>query len=114
MSVTPGFDRGLELVDQLVAAGITATVDPRAATPPCVLATPPNKTYDLSCGFTGGWSFWALAPGTGTADAWKALDALETAVAEVFPVTRSTFASYSLSPDNPSYPAYRIEFEEGV
>jgi hypothetical protein len=111
---TPGYDRGLALVDKLTAAGIPATIDPRSATPPCVLVTPPNKTYDVGCGFTAVWSLIVLMPGGGNADAWKAVDALETAVAGTLTVERSTFISYVLSPDNPALPAYRIEFSEGV
>jgi len=112
--MTTAYERGLELVALLTAADIVATVDPRGATPPCVLVTPPTKTYDIGCGFTAGWQLIALVPGPGNADAFKALDALETQVAEVLPVTRSTLTQYSLSPDNPSFPAYRIEYTEGV
>lgn len=111
---TPGYDRGLALVDLLTAAGITATADPRSATPPCVLIQPPGKTYDLGCGFTGEWKLIALVPGPGNADAWKALDALEAAVAAVLPVNRSTFTSWALAVDSPPFPAYQIEFTEGV
>ena len=114
MSTTPGYDAAVVLVDKLVGAGIVATCDPRSATPPCVLVTPPAKRYDLGCGFTASWQLWALVPGPGNADAFKTLDALETAVAGVVPVTRSTFASYNPSVDSPSVPAYRIEFDEGV
>ena len=111
---TPGYDRAVALADKLVGAGIRAVVDPRSATPPCVLVTPPNKTYDIGCGFTAAWGLIALVPGTGTADAFRALDELETSVAGVLDVTRSTLTQYVLSPDNPPLPAYRIEFTEGV
>lgn len=111
---TPAFDRGLAIADLLVAAGISATVDPRSATPPCVLITPPTKSYDIGCGFTGDWALIAMVPGTANADAFKALDALETAVAAVLPVTRSTFTQWALSADAPPLPAYRIEFQEGI
>lgn len=111
---TPGYDRGLAIVEMLTAVGITATVDPRSCTPPCALVTPPTKTYDIGCGFTADWSVIVMAPGPGNADAWKALDALESAVCDVLPVTRSTFTQWALSVDSPSVPAYRIEFREGV
>lgn len=110
----PGFDRGAAIAGILTDAGIRATVDPRAATPPCVLVTPPGKTYDIGCGFTAQWSLIALVPGVGNADAFKALDELETAVAAVLPVARSSLTQYALSPDNPPLPAYRIEFSEGI
>jgi len=108
------YDRALELVDKLTAEGINATVDPRSATPPCVLIPPPRRTYDVACGYTAGWQVWALVPGTGTADAFKALDLLVDQVSAVFPVETAELASYSLTPDNPPFPAYRIEFSEGI
>jgi hypothetical protein len=108
------YERALELVAELTAAGITATADPRAATPPCVLIVPPERTFDLSCGYTARWSLWALAPGTGNADAHKLLDALVDELAAVLPIERAALASYVLSPDAPALPAYRLEFEEGI
>jgi hypothetical protein len=108
------FDRAQEIVDKLTADGIAATLDPRSATPPCVLVTPPGRTYDLACGYSARWQLWALVPGTGNADAFRALDALVDEVAAVLPVLRAELQSYVLSPDNPPLPAYRIEFEEGV
>jgi hypothetical protein len=114
MSDTPGWDAAQLIVEKLVGAGIVATADPRSATPPCVLVTPPAKTYDVGCGFTATWQLWCLAPGTANADMWVTLDRLETAVSRVLNVARSTLASYNLSADNPSVPAYRVEFDEGV
>lgn len=108
------FDRAQEIAAKLEAAGIAATVDPRAATPPCVLVTPPERTYDLACGYSARWNLWALVPGTGNADAHKALDALVDLVAAELPIERATLASYVLALDAPPLPAYRIEFEEGI
>lgn len=111
---TPGWDAAQLIVDKLTGAGITATADPRSATPPCVLVSPPAKRYDLACGFTAAWQLYCLAPGTGNADAFITLDRLETAVAQVLPVARSTLVAYVLSADNPPLPAYRVEFDQGV
>ncbi|MET0767368.1 MAG: hypothetical protein ABWY50_06975 [Aeromicrobium sp.] len=108
------YERATELAAQLVAAGINATTDPRAATPPCVLVTPPERTYDLSCGYTARWALWALVPGTGNADAHKALDALVDDVVDVLPVERAELMAYALSADAPPLPAYRLEFSEGI
>jgi hypothetical protein len=108
------YDRALELVAELAAAGVNATADPRSATPPCVLIPPPERDYDLPCGYTARWHLWALVPGVGNADAHKALDALADDVAAVLPVERATPASYVLSPDSPPLPAYRLELTEGV
>jgi len=108
------YERAVELVAELTAAGITATADPRSATPPCVLVAPPERTYDLACGYTARWQLWALVPGAGNADAHKALDGLVDDVAAVLPVERATLQSYVLSAEVPPLPAYRIEFEEGI
>jgi len=108
------FDAALAMVDMLQQAGITATADPRSATPPCVLVPPPDRTYDIGCGYTAHWRLQALVPGTGNADAHKALDALADAVVAVLPVERMTLGSYVLANDSPALPSYRIEFDEGV
>jgi hypothetical protein len=108
------YDAALAIVDKLKAAGVNATADPRSATPPCVLVPPPNRTYDVACGYTAAWSVWALVPGVGNADSHKALDALADLVAGVLPVERMTLASYVLAADAPALPGYRIEFDEGV
>lgn len=108
------YDAAVALADALVAAGVNATVDPRAATPPCALIPPPDRVYDLSCGYTANWHVWALAPGPGNADAHKALDDLADAIAAVLPIERSTLRSYVLANDAPALPAYDLEFSEGV
>lgn len=108
-------ERAAELVAVLNAGGMVATSDPRSATPPCVLVVPlPGRTYDLGCGYSARWELWALAPGPGNADAAKALDGMADRLAELLPVERADLSSYALSPDNPPFPAYRIEFLEGV
>ena len=108
------FDRAAQLVELLDAASITATMDPRSATPPCVLVTPPNFEDDLACGETAEWHLWILAPTTANADAWKALGDLRVAVRDTIGYRRADFASYSLSPDTPPLPAYHVTFSEGI
>jgi hypothetical protein len=98
----------------LDAAGVRATADPRSATPPCVLVTPPDREYDVGCGYTATWRLVALVPGTGNADAHKALDDLADAVAAVLPIRRAMLGSYVLANDAPALPCYRLEYDEGV
>jgi hypothetical protein len=114
MSSGADLDRARELAAKLEAEGIRATVDPRSATPPCVLVTPPNMRRDLACAHTAEWQLWALAPATANADAWAALGVLLDAIDAALDWTRADFASYSLSPDSPPMPAYRVTFEEGI
>ena len=108
------YERAVELAAKLTANGVRATVDPRAATPPCVLIVPPARTFDLGCGYTAAWHLWALVPGTPNADAHKALDALVDQVAAVLPLERADLQSYALSADAPPLPAYDCTFSEGI
>ena len=114
----PGYDAGMLWVEKLSAAGITATNDPRSATPPCVLVAIPTKDdteLQIPCGFTVSWQFVLLAPGAGNADAWLMLDQLDTAVRTVLPGrARTTPTSYSLSAENPPLSAYLVEFDEAL
>jgi hypothetical protein len=108
------YDAALAVVDKLKAAGVVATADVRSATPPCVLVPPPDRSYDIGCGYTAHWRIFALVPNPLNADAHKTLDTLADDVAAVLPVERMTVASYVLANDAPALPAYRIEFDEGV
>jgi hypothetical protein len=108
------YQRALELAGKLNAAGITATVDPRAATPPCVLIPPPDRTLDITCGYTARWALVAMVPGNANADAHKALDALVDQVCAELPIERASVIGYSISADQQPVPAYRLEFTEGV
>ena len=108
------YERAGELVALLTAAGINATADPRSATPPCALVAPPDREFDIACGYTATWAIWVLAPGIGNADAHKQLDATVDEIATVLPLERATLASYVLAVDAPPLPAYRLEFSEGI
>lgn len=107
-------ERAEELVDVLAAAGITATVDSRNLNLPCVLIPPPRRTYDLGCGYTAGWELWALVPGPGNADAFRAVDDLADRVAAVLPIMRAEPRAYQPNADGPPLVAYRLELEEGI
>jgi hypothetical protein len=109
-----GYERGLELAGKIAAEGVAATVDPRSATPPCVLVHPPNYRDDVACGATAEWAVWCLAPATANADAWAALDVLLGAVTSSIEWDRADFMQYSLSPDAPGLAAYRVTFEEAI
>lgn len=106
------YEHGLRLAERLEDSGIAATCDPRSANPPCILITPPTGTVDHMCGATGAWTLFALSPTTANADAWKVLDAMLTDVMDVLPVEGWDFVAYSLSPDNPPIPSYRIRYTE--
>ena len=108
------YERALELVGKIQAAGLRATADPRAVTLPCVLVTPPGRTYDLACGYTAGWSLIVMAPTTANADTFRLLDQMVDDLSGVVDITTATFISYALSPENPAHPAYRVLVTEGL
>lgn len=108
------YDRAVELAEKITAEGIHATPDPRGAIPPCVLVTPPGRTYDLGCGYTAAWNLIVLAPTTANADTFKLLDEMVDTLAGIVDVQGATFISYALSPDNPTWPAYRVTFDEAI
>ena len=69
----------------------------------------------MTCAVRVSWLFVCLAPGLGNADALLTLDRLDTAVRAVLPArARSELGLYALSADNPSLPAYTVEFDEDV
>lgn len=108
------YARALELVAALELEGITATADPRAFTPPCVLVPPPTRTMDLACGYTARWALIAAVPGIANADAHKALDALVDSVCAVLPIERGDPIAYTVDATQQGVPAYRLEFTEGI
>lgn len=111
------YPRALEITQLLNDADITATTDPRAATPPCVLVPPPERDYvnnATMCAYAARWALVAMVPGPGNAEAHAQLDAMVDAVVNVLPVERAVLTAYVLSPDSAPLPAYRIEFVEGV
>lgn len=110
--------RAMELAAKLEAAGgedVHVTVDPRSATPPCLLLDPPDVRWDGNCSGTADWRLWALAPNPFNLDAWMELDRLLSVAFRVVPVERHYGRRwYSLSQDTQPVPAYLITFTEGV
>lgn len=105
-----------ELSDALEARAIeaSATNDPRSATPPCILITPPSVVFDYGCGGTASWELHVLTPGVPNADAWKLLDEIEAVVIELYPIERRDRESYQLSSDGPALFGYRLQMERAV
>lgn len=111
---TNTYERALNMASRLDSHSIRATLDPGAANPPCVLITPPARTYDLACGFRAAWTLVALAPGALGADrtTWSALDELIEEVVELLPIHDAEPVSYTLN--GVAYPAYLLRFEEDI
>lgn len=108
------YQRALDLAAKLEAAGLSATCDPRSATPPCVVLAPPPLRFDTGCGATATWGLWLLAPGPANADAWVTLDDMLAAVVGVVDVELVDFANYAVTVDAAPVPAYRAQFTESV
>jgi hypothetical protein len=103
------------LAEKIEAAGYAATCDPRSATPPCVLFEMPILTPSTRCRVDGQYYAVALAPGTANADAWVVLEELFDAIRAAVPYwIRAEPVRYSLSPDTPALPAWRVSFTYGV
>lgn len=111
---SPTFDRALAIVSQLENHVVRATLDPSAVNPPCVLVTPPTRTYDMPCGFRAAWTLVALAPGALGADrtTWSQLEYLVEQVRYVVDVHDAEPVSYTVN--GVAYPAYLLRFEEDL
>jgi hypothetical protein len=111
------WQRATELVELLAAGELRATADPRSVVAPCILVTPPTRTYDVPTGYTATWQLVALVPGPGTADAFRALAQLVDATVAVLElagvlVELATPAQYTLTPGSDPLPAYLLTFTE--
>lgn len=112
--MSAAYDRAHVLIKALSALGTRASADVYAVNPPCVLVMPPDRRYDLSCGYTARWTFLALAPGALGQDrsTWLALDAMADAVEQVTDVTDVQLVAYTLQ--GKTYATYMITAEEAV
>lgn len=111
------YARAFQLAQQLADQDIRVTADPAAAIPPCVLITPPTRTYDLPLpSYSVTWSLVCLAPGPGGVNAWAALDELVDAVVDALELdgTTATPGSYQLPTAPEPHPAYIITMTEGT
>jgi len=107
-------DRANAIVGVLEAAGVRATTDPSAVNPPCVLVLPPDRRYDVGCGWTAAWTLVALAPAAQGADhtTWGLLEGLVDGAAGAvgLDVLDAGLAVYTLN--GVTYPSYLIHVEE--
>jgi hypothetical protein len=112
--VGTSYDRAVEVIAKLAALGVRATTDPSAVNPPVVLLTPPDRTYDLGCGYSARWQLAALAPSAQGADrgTWLELDRMADAVAEVVDVRDAQCLAYTVN--GVTYAAFLITAEEEI
>lgn len=68
----------------------------------------------MGCAYDAEWELVALVPGPGNADADLALSTMVDRICELVDWTDADPGSYSLSPDNPPFPAYRVHFLKGI
>ena len=97
--------------EQLTALGIDAYVDPRSATPPCVLIQPPSQTFDTGCSALCVWRVYSMVPGPGNLDAWQALAEMQPPIVDLLPVETRLYVSVTLSPDSQLNPSFLYQFE---
>jgi len=103
-----------DICAKLRAAGIRATTDAGALTPPAVLVPPPRRVYDIACGYTAIWNVHAIAPAITGGDriTWGQLDELVDAIASVYAVELAQPGAYVLGPN--TLPSYLVQFSEGI
>ena len=100
----------LEIVEKIRSAGVRATTDAGALTPPAVLVPPPRRVYDVGCGYTAWWTVHAIAPAITGGDrvSWGQLDDLVDAIASVYPVEVAQPGAYVL--ESKTLPSYSVTF----
>ena len=107
--------RARELAAQLTAAGVRAVTSARSVVPPCVLVTPPVRTYDTSCGYSAAWQLYAIGTGGGDEGSWQQLDELTDQLAQLLDVETVTPTAWkSDASAAESSPAFLIVFTEAV
>jgi hypothetical protein len=103
------------MAEQLTTAGVRTVTDPRSVVLPCVLLTPPVRTYDLSCGYTATWQAYVLASGGGAEASWQALDELTDELVQLVDGETVQPVQYKLSPDAAdTLPAFLVTFTSSV
>jgi hypothetical protein len=114
--VTLPVDEARQFCEDISAAGVRATIDPRKIVPPCLLLVPPTVTLDRLEGVSGQaeWQGFLLASvGSGNTDAWTQLDQLAAKVLPLLPVEIIQPSDYS--PDGTTeYPAYTLTWTSQV
>lgn len=105
---TPRIDAAREAAEQLRAAGVFATVDPReaAANLPCVLFLPPTLRFTgLGSTHATEWRIAVLGDGPHGLDAWAQLDELLDQLAAHVAVVDADPGVYTLTGER-TLPAY--------
>lgn len=100
--------------EALSAAGVAAYTDPRSATPPCVVISPPGQRYPTDCEALSAWRIYAIAPGGPNLDAWATLAEMQPAIVDILPVQERLWVAAVLSPDSGPMPAFCYLFERSV
>lgn len=103
-----------ELAASFTAEGVRTVVDPRNVVTPCVLITPPVRTYDVMCGYTATWQAYVLAGGGGAEASWQELDELTDQLAALTDVETVTPTAWRKSEGDPPIAAYLVTFTSTI
>jgi hypothetical protein len=101
------------IAGELNAAGIRATIDPRAVNPPCVLLVPPAVVLDLNCGGTAEFTALVIVPSPANSQAWRLADRIAADASAVIPVERIEPSSYAVD-DTGALPALSLSWQGAV
>lgn len=102
------------LAESFTNEGVRTVTDPKNVVTPCVLLTPPVRTYDVHCGYTATQQAYALAAGGGGEASWQALDELVDQLAELVDVETVTPTAWRASEGEPPIPAYLVTFTSTI
>lgn len=110
-AASPILEAARAMAAVLVAAGVTAVTDARAALGnlPCVLVPPPRVEFGGYGHATARWRLVAIASvPLGNEDAWGQLDAMLAMVAAVLPAEAADPTQFPLPTGGDPLPAYAI------
>lgn len=108
------YEVALDYAAKLEAEGVAATVDPRSATPPCVLLGTTGEDPGGYCAANTDFYAALLLPGVWNADAWKLAAQLRPAIRAVIPWAHGAYVMYRLALDAPPIPCWIYTWTEGV
>lgn len=102
-------------VDELKAAGIRATADPRNLNLPCVIIGPPSiPELELSCGGTATQTAYVVGQAPGNLDTWKQIDDLAEKVGRVVDVEAVVPVQYQHDQNANALPALQLTWTQAL
>lgn len=110
--------RHAAIVTTLTTAGVTATRDPSAVVPPCVWVAAPAGIEVNSfgqCAYNVTWTVYAVGRAPGNVDGLDdCLTLIESVASTIKNAPGESWEPTTVTPQQITYPAYRLELVETV